>query len=300
MTKVNKNTDDVREGFIATRAGNVWYKIVGASSNKIPVITIHGGPAGSCYYLFPLEALSIDRPIIFYDQLGCGQSDKSKDKAFWTIEYFLEELSCIRKALGLSQVHILGHSWGTMFAVDYILRAHPEGIKSLIFSAPCLSASCWEKDQINYLKELPKGIQDIIIKTEKTGNFDSKNYQDAMMTYYQDHLCRLTPWPDCLKKSFKMMNYEIYKYMWGPSEFTMTGTLKNYERASELKKIKIPTLFTCGQFDEATPQTTAYYQSNLPGSELFVFNDASHNHHLEKTELYLKVVQDFIKRTENL
>jgi proline iminopeptidase len=299
MIKANKNAGDTREGFIATRGGNIWYRIVGASKNKIPVIALHGGPAASCYYLCPLEALSNDRPIIFYDQLGCGQSDKPKNKAFWAIEYFVEELACIRKALGLEKIHILGHSWGTMLAVDYMLNAPQKNIKSLILSAPALSASLWGQDQKRYLREMPQGIQDIIIKTEKTGDFDSKDYQDAMMTYYEEHLCRLKPWPQALMKSFKMMNYEIYKYMWGPSEFTVTGTLKNYERVSELKKINIQVLFTCGQFDEATPQSTSYYQNNLPGSELFVFNDASHNHHLEKTELYIRVVKDFLERVEN-
>jgi len=299
MIKVTKDTGDIREGFIPSSAGNVWYKIVGANKNKTPIIILHGGPAASSCYLFPLEALSNERPIIFYDQFGCGQSDKSKDKAFWTIEYFIEELSLIRKALDLEEIHILGHSWGTMLAVDYILKVQPEGIKSLIFSAPCLSSSHWVKDQRNYLKELPQGIQETIAKSEKNNEFNSKDYQEAMMVYYEKHLCRLSPWPNCLMKSFKMVNYEIYKYMWGPSEFTMTGTLKNYERAGELKKIKIPTLFTCGQFDEATSQTTSYYQENLPGSELFVFNGASHNHHLEKTELYLRIVQDFLERLEN-
>ena len=299
MIKVIKNTENIREGFIKTGAGNIWYKIVGANKKKIPIIILHGGPAAPCCYLFPLEALSNDRPIIFYDQLGCGQSDKTKDKAFWTIEYFVEELSFIRKALDLEEIHILGHSWGTMLAVDYMLNVQPEGIKSLIFSAPCLSSSHWQKDQRSYLKELPQDIQETIIKAEKNNEFNSKDYQDAMRVYYEKHLCRLNPWPQVLMKSFKMTSYEIYKYMWGASEFTMTGTLKNYERVKELKKINIPTLFTCGQFDEATPQAASYYQENLPSSELFVFNDASHNHHLEKTGLYLSIVQDFIERVEN-
>jgi proline-specific peptidase len=94
------------------------------------------------------------------------------------------------------------------------------------------------------------------------------------------------------------MGVPVYEYMWGPSEFTVTGTLKDYERAEKLKEIKVPVLFTCGQYDEATPDSTAYYQSMLPGSELAVFEDASHNHHLEKPVEYIRTVRAFLSRAE--
>lgn len=118
------------------------------------------------------------------------------------------------------------------------------------------------------------------------------------MTYYSIHMCRLDPSPDCMNRTMEKMGYEVYEQMWGPSEFTITGTLKGYERADRLKEISVPTLFTCGRYDEATPSTTAYYHSLLPGSEIAIFEDASHQHHLEKAEEYLKVVRNFIDKTE--
>ncbi|MFA5008260.1 MAG: proline iminopeptidase-family hydrolase [Candidatus Omnitrophota bacterium] len=298
MMKEIKNTGYLREGHIKVTGGNVWYKIVGADKDKTPVITLHGGPAASHFYLSPLEALANERPVIFYDQLGCGLSDKTNNKSIWTIEHFVEELSQIREALNLKKVHILGHSWGTMLAIDYILKLAPKGIISLIFSGPCLSATMWGLDQRKYLLELPLKIREIILKAERAENFDSKEYQDAMLDYYKLHVCRLPSWPDCLKRALSEMNYEIYKYMWGPSEFTITGTLKKYDRINELYKIKIPTLFTCGEFDETTPQTTDFYHKKIPQSEIFVFKNASHNHHLEKTKEYLMVISDFLKRVE--
>jgi proline iminopeptidase len=84
--------------------------------------------------------------------------------------------------------------------------------------------------------------------------------------------------------------------MWGPSEFTVTGTLKNYDRVNRLNEISIPVLFTCGNFDEATPATVKGYQERLPGAELHIFEDASHEHHLEKTQNYLEIVRAFLNR----
>ncbi|MCK9572779.1 MAG: proline iminopeptidase-family hydrolase [Candidatus Omnitrophica bacterium] len=298
MEKEIKKSGNVQEGYIKVTGGNIWYKICGSDKNKIPVIILHGGPAATHYYLEPLEALSSERPVIFYDQLGCGLSDKANVKSLWTIEHFVEELGQVRAALNLKNVHILGHSWGAMLATDYIIKYMPKGIASLVFSGACLSATMWGLDQRNYLSEFPLKAREIISKTEEKGNFDSKEYQDVMINYYQSHVCRLSPWPDCLKRAFSEMNYEIYKYMWGPSEFTITGILKKYDRINDLNRIKIPTLFTCGQFDEASPQTTDYYHKKIPQSEIFVFKDASHNHHLEKTNDYLEVVGSFIKNAD--
>ncbi|MDD4954915.1 MAG: proline iminopeptidase-family hydrolase [Candidatus Omnitrophica bacterium] len=288
---------NAKEGYIKVVGGNVWYKIAGVDKDKPALIILHGGPAGSHLYLKPLEALAATRPVVFYDQLGCGLSDKPNNKSLWTIERFAEELFQIRAKLNLKNVHILGHSWGTMLAIDHMLK-FSKGIISFILSGPCLSAKMWGLDQRKYLLELPSKIKEIVLRAEKSADFSSKEYQDAMMYYYKLHVCRLDPWPECLTQAFNEMNYEIYKYMWGPSEFTITGTLKNYERINDLYKIKIPVLFTCGEFDEATPETTDFYHKKIPQSEIVIFKGASHNHHLEKTEEYLKAADSFLKEAE--
>ncbi|MDD2337552.1 MAG: proline iminopeptidase-family hydrolase [Geobacteraceae bacterium] len=214
------------------------------------------------------------------------------------MERFVDELQQVRQTLGLQKVHILGQSWGTSLAVEYLLTKHPKGVVSLVLSGPLLSTSRWIEDQKAYIAELPEEIQELILKSEDAGEFSSPHYQDAMMAYYKIHVCRLDPWPECLNRSFEKLNLPMYGYMWGPSEFTVTGVLKNYERIERLKEIAIPVLFTCGSFDEATPATTKYYQKNLPRSEIHVFEDASHEHHLEKPKEYRQVVRDLLRRAE--
>ncbi len=294
----SKKMSNIQEGYIRVTGGKTWYKIVGANKKGIPLLVLHGGPGASHDYLAPLEALTDGRPVVFYDQLGCGSSDKPDDASLWTIERFVEELQQIREALGLKEVHIFGQSWGAALAVDYMLAKQPKGVVSLVLSGPLLSTSRWIEDQKNYLSEFPKDIQEIIQKSEDSADFSSPQYQDAMMTYYKLHLCRLEPWPDCLNRTFEKLNYSVYEYMWGPSEFSVTGTLKHYERVDRLKEITIPVLFTCGRYDEATPATTRYYQSNLPGSGISILEDASHAHHLEKPEEFLQTVRDFLHHAE--
>lgn len=297
--EVLKKDEKIQEGYIPVTGGKIWYKIVGTNKPGIPIMVLHGGPGASYDYLEPLAELADARPVIFYDQLGCGNSDRPDDRSLWTIERYVDELQQVRHALGLDEVHILGQSWGTSLAVDYLLTKRPDGVASLILSGPLLSTHRWIEDQKSYIEALPEELREIILKSEATGEFSSPQYQDAMMAYYKIHVCRLNPWTECLNKCFEKLNFSIYSYMWGPSEFTVTGALKNYDRVERLKEISIPVLFTCGFYDEATPATTGYYQENLPGSEIYIFNDASHEHHLEKPQEYLRVVRDFLHRAEN-
>jgi proline iminopeptidase len=290
--------EDARQGYIPVKGGKIWYRISGVDKPGIPLIVLHGGPGAPHYYLEPLNALAADRPVVLYDQLGCGNSGRPIDNSLWTIDHFTEEIDIVRKELGLNKLHILGQSWGTMLAVDYMLTKKPEGVMSLILSSPCLSVSRWHNDCRRLISGMDQKEQKIILDCEAAGNYDSADYKEAMTAFYRKHLCRLWPWPESMTKTFENMGMDVYGYMWGPSEFTITGTLKNYERLERLKEIKIPALFTCGRFDEATPESTGEYHENLPGSELVIFENASHMHHIEKTQLYLKTISSFIGRLE--
>lgn len=290
--------NNVQEGYISAPGGNIWYRILGGDQPGLPLVVLHGGPGFPHDYLEPLEALSDERQVIFYDQLGCGNSDIPEDPALLTLGRFVDELEQVLQVLKLEKYHLLGQSWGSMLAVDFLLTRNQSGVASLILPGPCLSVTRFMADQRAYLLEFPQDMQKIIQETEVAGDFQSPEYQNAMLTYYQRHVCRLDPWPDCLVRSMEKMGRSVYEQMWGPSEFTMTGNLKDYERTVQLKDIVVPVLFTCGGYDEATPSSTALYHDQLPGSEMVIFEDASYEHHIEKTELYLKIGRDFLSRAE--
>jgi len=285
-----------REGFINVTGGRVWYRIVG-SGNETPVILIHGGPGSASDYLRPLEKLAVDRPVIFYDQLGCGRSDRPEEKGLWRIERFVEELAQVRKALKLKEVHIYGHSWGTMLAVDYMLTK-PEGVKGLVLASPCLSVKRWVEDAQVFISQLPFNVRQTIKRNEDEGTTESKEYERAVVEYLKRHVCRLNPWPAELVRSFDMSNPVVYKIMWGPSEFHPTGNLRTYERVTQLGGITVPTFFTAGRYDEATPEATAWYRSHVPNSSLRIFEKSSHMAMFEERDAYVESIREFLKHAE--
>lgn len=284
----------LEEGYIDVTGGRVWYQHFNKDAKGTPVIILHGGPGSSCYSLQGLKALAEDCPVIFYDQLGCGKSERPSDPSLWRIERFVEELAQIRQFLNLNELHILGHSWGTTLAAAYCLTK-PSGVKSVIFSSPCLNAPLWEQDQRRNLEKLPKEIQATIIRCEENETTDSDEYKKATEVFNKNFVCRLDPYPEWLKKGSHFRNPEVYNIMWGPSEFTVLGNLKEFDCTPRLKEFTFPTLYTCGRFDEATPETTKYYSSLTPGSEFHVFENSAHMPYVEEPEEFLRVIGDFLK-----
>ncbi len=284
----------MNEGFVEVTGGKVWYQIHGRQTKKTPVIILHGGPGSSHYSLQGLRILANERPVIFYDQLGCGKSERPDDPSLWKIERFVEELGQVCEALGLDQVHILGHSWGTTLAAAYLLTK-PMGVRSVIFSSPCLSAPLWAEDQERNRMLLPKSVQTTLSACEKNGTTNSEEYREATEEFNKRFVCRLDPMPAFLKEGAKFKNPEIYNIMWGPSEFHVTGNLKNFDCTAKLKDIHIPALYTCGRYDEATPETTEYYRSLTPNAKFHVFEKSAHMPYLEEMEEYVRVVREFLK-----
>lgn len=135
-------TTAITEGFVPFRGHRTWYRVVGerAGAEQLPVLLVHGGPGIPSDCLEPLAALAATgRPVVFYDQLGCGNSDRPDDPSLWSIGLFLDELGAVRSALDLGRVHLLGFSWGGALAIEYALT-RPAGLASLVLHSAFASA----------------------------------------------------------------------------------------------------------------------------------------------------------------
>lgn len=285
------------EGYIEVEGGMVWYQVVG-SGNNTPLLLLHGGPGAPSDYLKPLVGVAADRPVIFYDQLGAGRSDRPSDMALWRVDRFVDELAQVRSDLELDEVHILGHSWGSMLAMEYMLT-EPQGVKSIIFASPALNVKRWTDDAGILLEALPEEMREAITTHETDGTTDSPEYEEAVMEYYRLYLSRSDPWSPDLMAAFEGFNTEIYGYMWGPSEFTANGILRDYNRESELGRLDIPVLFTTGRFDEATPATVEHYHGLVPNSEFKIFENSAHMTMLDEPEAYTDAVREYLSRVDS-
>ena len=120
----------VREGMIDVPGGRVWYRSVGEGG--IPLLCLHGGPGMTHNYIDPLEDLSDRRQVIFYDQLGCGRSDKPNDTALWTVPHFLRKVEVVRSALQSHRFPPLPAAPGVAASMQYIFDYQPMSLVSLL------------------------------------------------------------------------------------------------------------------------------------------------------------------------
>ncbi|MHA8094953.1 proline iminopeptidase-family hydrolase [Aquirufa lenticrescens] len=268
------NSKPPKEGFIEVEGGKIWYRIDG-EGDKTPLLILHGGPGSSSYYLEPLKELSKDRPVIFIDQLGCGRSTRITDTTLMTIEKNVDQLEQVRKALKLERFYLYGHSWGTMLGMDYYLK-YPKGIKALIFASPLFSTKIWTQDADTLIAALPEATQKAVRESDAQKTYSSESYKQAMKVYYKAHLRRGNDTKSRKDTLDQYFGEKVYTFMWGPSEFKATGNLLHYDRLKELATIKVPTLLTAGEFDEARPVSVRYYTSLIPGAQFQVISDAAH------------------------
>jgi len=289
---------NTQEGMAPVTGGKVWYKRVGQNTTKPPLIVIHGGPGSSHDYMLCLEALSDDYQVIFYDQLGCGRSDKPHDTSLWTLERYTHELHQLIQHLNLQHVSLLGYSWGSMIAIEYTLH-YPQNIIKLILSSPVLSVPLWIKDTEINKQGLCLMTQAIIKKNETNNTTNSPEYQQAIQEYNKLFVCRrLDPLPASLKKVFANKNNDIYELMWGPSEFNPTGNLKDFDRINQLHKIKCPVLFNCGEFDSITENSLKLGLKQVENGSIHVFKGSSHLTPLESENEYIDITRNFLAAGE--
>ena len=285
------------EGFITVPGGRVHYRIMGGG-RQTPLLLLHGGPGGRSCVFSVLGGLATDRPVILYDQLGSGRSDRPNELALWRTDRFVEELDAVRIALGLREVHLLGHSWGGTLATEYLLTKGQQGVRSVVLSSPLISTPRWLADTRRLRLTLPEPVQSALSKCEAVETADDPACV-AANDVFEEHFVRgakaLPAVPECEGVT---AGDEVYRHMWGAGEFTATGLLRDYDRSDRLGELTLPVLFLAGRHDEAAPETIADFQRRVPGARMHVFANSAHATYRTETAEYVRIVREFLSEVE--
>jgi proline-specific peptidase len=181
------------------------------------------------------------REVIYYDQVGYGNSPDPEDADFYSVELFKEELTGIIKGLGLRELHILGQSWGGMLLLDYLITEKPQGVKSVVISSSPASFPVFESEINRLVSWLPPDAIAAIEKGMKAGKYDDPDFLAVSNLYYSCHVVNLDPLPDYVAYSFEHQS-KVYVIMQGYAEFMVIGKLKNWDVSDRLHEITVPTL----------------------------------------------------------
>lgn len=276
----------------------VWTQRRGSGGPK--VLLLHGGPGFSHDYMDCFADFLPDAgyEMYFYDQLGCGLSDRPDDVSLWTLPRYLQEVEEVRAALGLDRFILIGHSWGGILGIEYALK-HPGRLAAFVLSNMTASFSDFSAYTSKLKQTLPSQVQQHLLALEKTGAEAGDEYGAILQQeLYTRYICRLAPWPAGLTHSFEVANGVIYNQMQGPNEFVITGNLASWDRWADLPKIDVPTLVMGARYDEMDPRSIEREAHLIPGSDLFISDTGSHLAMWDDQKHYFAALLAFLMRNQ--
>jgi proline iminopeptidase len=279
---------------------NVWTRRIG-NNPTMKLLLLNGGPGATHEYFECMESFlpAEGIEIIYYDQLGCGNSDDPKDTSLWDLPRYVEEVEQVRKALNLTSenFYLLGHSWGGILAMEYALK-YQQNLKGLIISNMMASAPEYGKYADEVLaKQMDPKVLDTIRAIEAANDFSNPKYMELLYpNFYMEHILRipLESWPEPVNRSFAKMNQSLYVTMQGPSEFGLSGKLEKWDVKASLKNITVPTLVVGAKHDTMDPAHMEWMSKEVKnGTYLFCAN-GSHMSLYDDQQTYMNGLINFI------
>jgi proline iminopeptidase len=179
--------------------------------------------------------------------------------------------------------------------MQYALK-YQDRMKSLIVAN--MMASC--PDYGRYAEEVlakqmdPKVLAEIKA-IEAKGDFSSPRYMELLTpNFYNEHICRVIPWPEPVSRSFSDLNPAIYVMMQGPSEFGIGGNLANWDVKNRLKEIRIPTLMIGAKHDTMDPKAMEEQSKLVQKGRYLYCPNGSHLAMYDDQKVFMDGVIQFI------
>ncbi|MEA2998340.1 MAG: proline iminopeptidase [Sphingomonadales bacterium] len=112
----------------------LWYRVAGRTSG-VPVVFLHGGPGegSQTFAQFAGPALEPELRMVYLDQRGSGRSERPWNQAY-SLDLLVEDLERLRIAWGVPKIALIGHSFGTILALEYAAR-HADHVYAVVLAA---------------------------------------------------------------------------------------------------------------------------------------------------------------------
>jgi len=286
------------EGHVKILGFDLFYRTYGRPT-KGTILCLHGGPGATHDYLLSLEDLAqFGYRVVLIDQLGCGKSERPRGTALYTIAHNVEEVEGVRKALQLGKVHLMGSSYGGALAIATALK-YQRNLRSLVITGGLASVPLTVREMRRLVNRLPPKTRATLAKYEAREDYENPEYLAAVDVFYRRHVCRLPVWPREVTYSFEHLSRPVYFTMNGPNEFTIIGTIRDWDVTDQLPTIRVPTLVTVGRYDEVTPRVAESIHRGIRGSKLVRFEKSAHLAMWEERSHYIGVVRDFLDRVRS-
>lgn len=122
---------------VPTVSGDVFVRIVNREKSGVPLLVLHGFPTSSHDFSAVAEGLAQERPVVLFDFLGYGLSNKPKAYGYSLFEQADTALELVMRS-GYRELDVLAHDMGTSVLCELLARRArgllPVTLRSIAFT----------------------------------------------------------------------------------------------------------------------------------------------------------------------
>jgi proline iminopeptidase len=270
-----------------------------------PLIVLHGGPDFDQAYLQPeLDALADAYRLIYYDQRGRGKSAEKVRPDDVTLASDLDDLDQVRRHFQLDAPVLLGHSWGTVLALEFALR-HPKLVSHLVLMNPApVSQAQVATLRQSYVAQLESDMdrQRAIQATDAYKEGDPDTVAARYRIHFKYALQRPADYETLMAKmaaGFRSQGKDGILKAWAVEErlYRDTWSVPGYDLLPRLRGLRIPALVIVGEQDFIPPAIAREIAQALPEATLVAIPNCGHFAYLECGPAVRSAVNNFFARS---
>lgn len=248
--------------------------VAGDKSNP-PVLLLHGMSTSADSFRELMHLMAEDYHLIAPDIPGFGYSENTNP---YTMEHLIEWLADLIEKLDLSQVHIVGHSFGGVLAMGEVL-SYPEKFDRLVLVAPAVLVASQYPD---WLKKMGKNLRLV-----EAGIVLSRVLLERQIR---------VPFFDAGGMDESVWDRRRTDYANSRASAAAMNAVAFYDVRPYLTDIKQPTFIIWGEDDPVVPHEHAEkIERQIPNSQIYKISTCGHIPMLERDQEVAGIIRDFLK-----
>lgn len=239
------------------------FRVHNPQAAGVPLLLTHGFGATAGMWGPNIDALSVDRPVIVWDQRGHGSSDAPDDMDCYSEQISVADMSAILDAAGADQAVLGGMSLGGYLSLAFYL-AHPQRVAALV------------------LVDTGPGYR----------NDEARDKWNAWVERRAQELER----GDGRADTSAEVAQAVHEHPEGlPRAARGVMAQKDARVITSLERITVPTLVIVGAQDTDFLAGADYMHRKIPNSRKVVIDDAGHAANMDQPETFNDAVHELLE-----
>jgi proline iminopeptidase len=279
------------------RDTELYFDVVGAGlvpegprmREKPVAFILHGGPGNDHSDLkAAFSPLAETMQLVFFDHRGQGRSARG-DVSKYVLDENVEDMEALRRHLGLGAIVSIGTSYGGNVAMAHAAR-HPASVSHLVLAVTASHAGFHARAQ-EIVAQRGTPDQKAVTADLWGGRLDTveklRHYYEVMGPLYS---VRYDPAAAQLSRNRAILSPEAITRAFAPG-----GFLRSFDLRPELSAITARTLILAGRHDWiCPPEFSEEIHRLIKGSQLKIFENASHSLRNDEPELLRATIRQFV------